>query len=133
MLASDLPAESEAGLLKICSKMGISTLSSYRGGQIFEIVGLDGSLVERAFCGTPCRIGGVGLRQLGEEVLRRHGEAFTDTSPRLRHYGFVGFRGDGCGWSSRMPGLPLLEKRRPESSVSRILSDGPWATVRSFL
>jgi glutamate synthase (ferredoxin) len=85
----------EAGLLKICSKMGISTLSSYRGAQIFEVVGLDPALVERAFTGTPSRIGGIGLRQLGEEVLRRHREAFEETSPRLRDYGFVRFRGDG--------------------------------------
>src|SRR5579883_1306875 len=85
----------EAGLLKICSKMGISTLSSYRGGQIFEIVGLDQDLVDRAFCGTPCRIGGIGLREIGAEVLRRHADAFTVTAPRLRHYGFIGFRGDG--------------------------------------
>jgi glutamate synthase (ferredoxin) len=85
----------EAGLLKICSKMGISTLSSYRGGQIFEIVGFNQNLVDRAFCGTPCRIGGIGLRQIGEEVLRRHADAFTSTAARLRHYGFIGFRGDG--------------------------------------
>src|SRR5262249_49404298 len=85
----------EAGLLKICSKMGISTLSSYRGGQIFEAVGLDQAVVDRAFTGTPCRIGGVGLRQLGEEVLRRHAEACGLDAPKLRDHGFVRFRGDG--------------------------------------
>jgi glutamate synthase (ferredoxin) len=85
----------EAGLLKICSKMGISTLSSYRGGQIFEAVGLDQAVVDCAFTGTPCRIGGVGLRQLGEEVLRRHGEACGIDAPKLRDHGFIRFRGDG--------------------------------------
>lgn len=85
----------EAGLLKICSKMGISTLSSYRGGQIFEAVGLSQSLVDRAFTGTPCRIGGIDLRQLGAEVLRRHDESFVQQAGRLRDYGFIRFRGDG--------------------------------------
>src|SRR5579875_2252933 len=86
----------EAGLLKICSKMGISCLSSYRGAQIFEIVGLDQALVDRAFAGTPCRIGGLGLRDLADQVLRRHREAFTaPANGRLRDYGFVRYRGDG--------------------------------------
>ncbi len=85
----------EAGLLKICSKMGISTLSSYRGAQIFEVVGLHQTLVDRAFTGTPCRIGGVGLRELGAEVLRRHTDACGSVGPRLRDHGFIRFRGDG--------------------------------------
>ena len=55
----------EEGLLKVMSKMGISTLQSYRGAQIFEAVGLDRALVERHFTGTPSRIGGVGLAELG--------------------------------------------------------------------
>ncbi len=114
----------EAGLLKICSKMGISTLSSYRGGQIFEIVGFDQALVDRAFTGTPCRIGGVGLRQLGEEVLRRHREAFTDSSPRLRHYGFIGFRGDG----EQHGYAPAVVK-----AMHRAVESGSYAQYQEFL
>jgi glutamate synthase (NADPH/NADH) large chain len=64
------------GLLKIMSKMGISTLQSYRGAQIFEAVGLDRALIDRHFTGTPSRLGGVGLRELGREALVRHRRGF---------------------------------------------------------
>ena len=64
------------GLLKIISKMGISTLQSYRGAQIFEAVGLDRALVDEHFTGTPSRLEGVGLDGLGAEVLLRHQRGF---------------------------------------------------------
>jgi len=66
----------EEGLLKVMSKMGISTIQSYRGAQQFEAVGLDRMLVERHFTGTPSRIGGVGLAELGVEALARHDRGF---------------------------------------------------------
>ena len=62
----------EKGLLKIMAKMGISTLFSYRGAQIFEAVGLNRDLIDRHFTGTPSRIEGVGLKELGREALQRH-------------------------------------------------------------
>ncbi|HEX2780827.1 MAG TPA: glutamate synthase large subunit, partial [Gemmatimonadaceae bacterium] len=65
------------GLLKVMSKMGISTLESYRGAQICEAIGLDSALVERHFNGTASRIGGIGLDVIGEETLRRHAVAFA--------------------------------------------------------
>ena len=64
------------GLLKVISKMGISTLFSYSGAQIFEAVGLDGDVIDRYFTGTASRIGGIGLDELGREVLERHWRAF---------------------------------------------------------
>ena len=64
------------GLLKVISKMGISTLFSYSGAQIFEAVGLDRGVIDRYFTGTASRIGGVGLEKLGHEVLERHWRAF---------------------------------------------------------
>jgi glutamate synthase (NADPH/NADH) large chain len=64
------------GLLKVMSKMGISTVQSYRGAQIFEAVGLDRALVERYFAGTPSRLGGVGLGELDTEVRVRHRRGF---------------------------------------------------------
>ena len=64
------------GLLKVISKMGISTLFSYSGAQIFEAVGLDGGVIDRYFTGTASRIGGIGLEELGREVLERHWHAF---------------------------------------------------------
>jgi glutamate synthase (NADPH/NADH) large chain/glutamate synthase (ferredoxin) len=63
------------GLLKTISKMGISTIQSYRGAQIFEAVGLERGLIDRHFTGTASRIGGVGLGVLAQEALERHARA----------------------------------------------------------
>src|SRR5690242_3094213 len=62
----------DKGLLKTFSKMGISTLQSYQGAQIFEAIGLNRSLVERYFTGTPSRIEGVGIDVLARESLMKH-------------------------------------------------------------
>ncbi|MGD0496832.1 MAG: glutamate synthase large subunit [Bryobacteraceae bacterium] len=64
------------GLLKTFSKMGISTLQSYRGAQVFEAIGLDRLLVEKYFTGTVSRIGGVGLEVLAQEAVLKHRHAF---------------------------------------------------------
>ncbi len=85
----------EAGLFKIMSKMGISTVSSYHGAQIFEAVGLDHALVECAFTGTPSRLGGIGLGEIAEDVLGRHRKAFGEESPSLGDPGLFRFRKDG--------------------------------------
>jgi glutamate synthase domain-containing protein 2/glutamate synthase domain-containing protein 1/glutamate synthase domain-containing protein 3 len=63
------------GLLKTISKMGISTIQSYRGAQIFEAVGLERELIDRHFSGTASRIGGIGLEVLATEALERHARA----------------------------------------------------------
>jgi len=64
------------GILKVMSKMGISTLKSYHGAQIFECVGINPSVIEKYFTGTPSRIGGVELDVLAQETLRRHQHAY---------------------------------------------------------
>ncbi|HEV3322502.1 MAG TPA: glutamate synthase-related protein, partial [Solirubrobacteraceae bacterium] len=64
------------GLLKTISKMGISTIQSYRSAQIFEAVGLSRELIDRHFTGTASRIGGVGLPELAREALERHARAY---------------------------------------------------------
>ncbi len=71
------------GLLKVFSKMGISTLQSYRGAQIFEAIGLNKSLVDKYFTGTPSRIEGVGLDVLAQEARMKHSHAFRPVT-RLR-------------------------------------------------
>ena len=65
------------GIVKVISKMGISTIQSYCGAQIFEAIGLDRDMVERYFTGTPSRIGGIGLDVIAEEVRRRQALAFA--------------------------------------------------------
>ena len=64
------------GVLKVMSKMGISTLQSYRGAQIFEAVGLETSFIDRYFTWTASRIGGIGITTIAEEIARRHAIAF---------------------------------------------------------
>ncbi len=71
------------GLLKVMSKMGVSTIRSYRGAQIFEAVGLNEEFVNRYFPGTSSRIGGVGIEIIAEEVLKRHSIAFSNDDDAL--------------------------------------------------
>ena len=66
------------GVLKVMSKMGISTLQSYRGAQIFEVVGLEKTFVERYFTWTTSRVEGIGIGTVAEEVMRRHAHAFPE-------------------------------------------------------
>ncbi|MEA2903408.1 MAG: glutamate synthase large chain, partial [Alphaproteobacteria bacterium] len=68
----------DKGLLKVMSKMGISTYQSYCGAQIFDAVGLKSDFVAEYFTGTATRIEGVGLSQISEECVRRHRDAFGD-------------------------------------------------------
>jgi glutamate synthase domain-containing protein 2/glutamate synthase domain-containing protein 1/glutamate synthase domain-containing protein 3 len=65
------------GLIKVASKMGISTLQSYRGAQIFEAIGLNRETVDRYFTWTASRVGGVGLDTIARESALRHARAFT--------------------------------------------------------
>lgn len=64
------------GVLKVMSKMGISTVASYRGAQVFEAVGLDEAFVEKYFNGTATKIGGVGIDVIAKEVAARHAKAY---------------------------------------------------------
>ena len=84
------------GLLKTMSKMGISTMPSYCGAQIFEAVGLAPELVERHFTGTASRIGGIGIRELAEESLARHARAHPGSADALLPViGLYAWRRDG--------------------------------------
>ena len=86
------------GLLKVFSKMGISTLQSYCGAQIFEAVGLSTKLVAKYFSGTPTRIEGAGVIEIAEETLKRHRVAFApliDPNRDLDRGGFYHWRRDG--------------------------------------
>ncbi|MFZ0027234.1 MAG: glutamate synthase large subunit, partial [Pseudolabrys sp.] len=69
----------DKGLLKVMSKMGISTYQSYCGAQIFDAVGLRQDFVDKYFTGTHTRIEGVGLAEIAEETVRRHRDAFGDS------------------------------------------------------
>ncbi len=88
------------GVLKVMSKMGVSTVASYTGAQIFEAVGLSHDVVDRYFTGTTSKLGGIGLDVIAEEVRRRHTRAYpTDGVPqshrRLEVGGEYQWRRDG--------------------------------------
>jgi glutamate synthase domain-containing protein 2/glutamate synthase domain-containing protein 1/glutamate synthase domain-containing protein 3 len=87
------------GVLKVMSKMGISTLQSYRGAQIFEAVGLEQGFIDRYFAWTPSRIGGVGMREVEAETRARHLHAYPERPVAgnldLKAGGFYQWRRDG--------------------------------------
>ncbi len=87
------------GILKVMAKMGISTLQSYKGAQIFEAVGLDEEVISLCFRGTASRIRGVGFEILGEEALRRHGLGYPERAdhrlPVLPNFGLFQWRASG--------------------------------------
>ncbi|WP_274649389.1 glutamate synthase large subunit [Paenibacillus humicola] len=72
------------GVVKILSKMGISTIQSYRGAQIFEAVGLKKEVVDEYFTWTETRIGGIGLDVIAEETLKHHNRAFAEQEGRVK-------------------------------------------------
>ncbi|MGA5418801.1 glutamate synthase large subunit [Streptomyces lavendulocolor] len=73
------------GVLKVMSKMGISTVASYRGAQVFEAVGLDEAFVEKYFNGTATKIGGAGLDVVAKEVAARHAKAYPASGVPSAH------------------------------------------------
>jgi glutamate synthase (ferredoxin) len=73
------------GIVKVMSKMGISSTQSYRGAQVFEAVGLSQEVIDLYFTWTPSRIGGIGLDTIAEEVLHRHRAAYDPRGPVATH------------------------------------------------
>ncbi len=121
------------GLLKIFSKMGISTVQSYCGAQIFEAIGLNHDLIDRYFTGTPSRIEGIGIDEIGEETLRRHAMAYrsgSDPAARLR-------RGIPLPRPGRAPQLEPGDDLRSSSTPPKRTTRRPtrnlrhWSTTRA--
>ncbi|MFP5454941.1 MAG: glutamate synthase-related protein, partial [Alphaproteobacteria bacterium] len=92
------------GILKVMSKMGISTYQSYCGAQIFDAVGLSSAFIEKYFTGTATTIEGIGLKEVAEETVRRHAAAYGD-NPIYRNMLDVGgvygyrIRGEEHAWT----------------------------------
>ncbi len=94
------------GMLKVMGKMGISTLASYKGAQIFEAVGLSPEVIQMCFVGTPSRIRGINFEILAEEHIRRHEQGYpsreeSKSLPVLPNMGLVHWRhsGEKHGWN----------------------------------
>ncbi|SFS01467.1 glutamate synthase (NADPH/NADH) large chain [Halomicrobium zhouii] len=85
----------EDGLLKTMARMGISTVESYQGAQIFEAVGLDSDFVAEYFEGTTCRTEGIDVEDVEEDLLRRHEIAWSEDEPEMERQGEYEFRSNG--------------------------------------
>lgn len=87
----------EKGILKIMAKIGISTVSSYRGAQIFEAIGINSSVIDQCFTGTPSRLSGIGFEHIAAETLHFHAKAFlgADEKTNLQEAGYFRFRRHG--------------------------------------
>lgn len=101
----------DKGLLKIISKMGVSTLRSYHGAQMFEAVGISRELIEKYFAGTTSRIDGIGLDEICQETIMFHQEAFRkEVTPepfRFENAGIYAWRrnGEHHAWNPEAIGL----------------------------
>ncbi|MFI5050401.1 MAG: glutamate synthase large subunit [Gaiellales bacterium] len=120
------------GLLKICSKMGISTVQSYRGAQIFEAVGLGPRLVARYFPGTVSRVGGIGTDDVSRTVALLHVRAFGD-DPGIEHGGEYRLRPGGERHAWDADSIVRLQRAvRDDSADSfRAYADGVDAAART--
>ena len=87
----------EKGILKIMAKMGISTVSSYRGAQIFEALGINATVIDKCFTGTTSRLSGIGFDEIAAETLHFHTKAFSgsDDDTSLEEAGYFRFRRNG--------------------------------------
>jgi glutamate synthase domain-containing protein 2/glutamate synthase domain-containing protein 1/glutamate synthase domain-containing protein 3 len=112
------------GLLKTMSKMGISTMPSYCGAQIFEAVGLAPELVDRHFTGTASRIGGIGIETLAEETLARHARAYPGSPEALLPVvGLYAWRRDGEHHQWNPETIALLQQA---------VRSGGWETYEQY-
>ena len=83
------------GLLKIMSKMGISTMGSYKGAQLFEAIGISTPIIDKYFTDTPSKIEGIGLKEIFNDIAYFHALAFETEEAQLQHVGLNTYRKDG--------------------------------------
>jgi glutamate synthase (NADPH/NADH) large chain len=127
------------GLLKIMSKMGVATIRSYRGAELFEIIGLSQSFVDRFFTGTTTAVGGVGLEQFEESLFKKHELAFDKNSDELIVGGRHSYKKDGEFHSLNPISLKKLNSALLQNSYKEYLKfsteieDGHPSTIRSLL
>ena len=111
------------GVVKVMAKMGISTIKSYCGAQIFEAVGLGKELVDKYFTWTPSRIGGIGLAEIAREAEQQHARAFP-TYPLNGHtlevYGQYQYRKDGELHLFNPRTIHLLQKAMPQQRLQNV-------------
>ncbi len=127
------------GLLKIISKMGISVISSYRGGLNFEAIGLSRAMVTKYFPGMPSRISGIGLRGLYKKLVEQHRKSWETNLNILPVGGFYKQRnsGEAHAWQAR--GMRLLQTACDQDrydlwrEYSKTMNNGPPLNLRDLL
>ncbi|UCG73975.1 MAG: glutamate synthase large subunit [Chromatiales bacterium] len=121
------------GMLKVMAKMGISTLQSYKGAQIFEALGLAGPIIDRCFAGTASRLQGVDFDVLEEEQLRRHALGFDDEVVGLTNPGEFHWRsaGERHAWSPQViSALQIAARENSAEAYERFAAEAN-ATARN--
>ncbi len=131
------------GLKKIFSKMGISTLLSYQGAQIFEAIGLSQELIEECFVGTHSVVGGVGLKELEEEIKRRHHRAHASEARnflKLLTAGDYAWRSQGEFHGYNPETITLLQRATAGegnyeifNQFSELIDKGPYQALRHLI
>ena len=116
---SRFQAAVEAGVLKILSKMGISTVDSYRAAQIFEVIGLADEVVHTCFKGTASDVGGLGWRELGEDCLARHALGDLESPGYYRVRARGEYHGKGKEVVDALNELSLVAEPSPARGRSR--------------
>ena len=120
------------GLLKTISKMGISTIQSYNGAQIFEAVGLAPELVDRYFTGTASRIGGIGLDVLAREALERHARGYRPHGDERSEAPEAHLLPNGGLYAWRRDGEHRMWSPDAISKLQHSVRHGGWATYEEF-
>ena len=107
-------------LLKIMSKMGISTITGYHGAQIFEAIGLDQEVIDQCFTGTTSPVGGIGFKEIADESLKLHQSGFAaDGELKLDDFGFYRYRRNGEPHAFSPISVRTLHKSLEENGTGR--------------
>jgi glutamate synthase (NADPH/NADH) large chain len=128
----------QKGLLKVMSKMGISTLQSYQGAQIFEAIGLSPEIIDRYFTNTSSRISGIDLEVIAEEVRRRHEAAYPKATPPVPYLELGGqyhyrAQGERHLWDpntvSKLQHAVRMEDVKSYTDYSRLINEQPGGPI----
>ncbi|NSW74689.1 glutamate synthase large subunit [bacterium] len=129
----------ERGILKVMSKMGISTVASYTGSQIFEIIGIDEGTSAKFFPGTVSRLGGVSLENFATDTLALHSRAYEQGDDKLKEEGIYRFRKDGEFHSLNPPVFKAIRRASKTGSYDdykrfvKMSEDRPPFLIRDLL
>ncbi|HEX7136354.1 MAG TPA: glutamate synthase-related protein, partial [Vicinamibacterales bacterium] len=129
----------DRGLLTILSKMGVCTFSGYCGSRLFEVLGLESSVVAQFFPGTPSFAGSVGFDEVERAILERHARAFAAVPSTLEYPGLHGYRRDGEYHATNPLVVRGLQKARDGSNTHAYATftshvyNRPAAAVRDLL